>query len=81
MSNNKKWYGFNMIWLFSMGDRKEVAPSEIVINEKELDFIADMGANFIRVPTDYRFWTHNFEYENRDEKMLERLDACIEAVV
>ncbi|MBR3812442.1 MAG: cellulase family glycosylhydrolase [Spirochaetaceae bacterium] len=81
MNNNKKWYGFNMIWLFSMGDRKEVAPSEIVINEKELDFIADMGCNFIRVPTDYRFWTHNFDYENRDEAMLKRLDACIDAVV
>ena len=34
--NNKKWYGFNMIWLFSMGERKEVSPSEIVINENEL---------------------------------------------
>ena len=50
-----KWYGFNMLWTFS-SDGKEGSknPASIHIDENDIDFIADMGCNFIRLPLDYR---------------------------
>lgn len=70
-----------MLWMFTLGNKTHGTPGDVIINEKELDFICKMGCTFIRIPTDYRFWTRNFEYSNRDEKMIECLDKCIDAVV
>ena len=50
------WYGFNVLWLFSAGGKEPfVNPHFINIDENELDFMAEMGCNFVRLPTDYRF--------------------------
>jgi aryl-phospho-beta-D-glucosidase BglC (GH1 family) len=53
----------------------------ININEKELDFIAKYNFNFIRLPLDYRFWIHNFKYDEPDEKMLKQVDRCVNAII
>ena len=58
------WYGFNVLWLFSAGGKEPfINPHFINIDENELDFMAEMGCNFVRLPTDYRFFIHNFEYD------------------
>ena len=64
-----KKYGFNMLWMFSHhGQKPEKA------DERQLDFIAKKGFNFIRIPTDYNFWTKDFDYFHPDEKVFEEID-------
>ena len=76
------WYGFNVLWLFSAGGKEPfVNPRFIRIDEHELDFMAKMGCNFVRVPTDYRFFVHDFKYDQYDEEMLKILDKAVDAVV
>ncbi|MCQ2576718.1 MAG: glycoside hydrolase family 5 protein [Treponema sp.] len=78
------WYGFNVLWFFSAGWKPgeiHVNPNMIRIDENELDFMAEMGCNFVRVPCDYRFFIHDFKYDEYDEKMLKCLDAAIEKIV
>lgn len=76
------WYGFNVLWLFSAGGKEvHINPNFIRIDENELDFMADMGCNFVRVPTDYRYFVHDFKYNEYDEEMLKVLDRGIEAIV
>lgn len=76
------WYGFNVLWFFSAGWKNlNIHPSKIKIEEKDLDFMADMGCNFVRLPTDYRFFIHDFKYDEYDEAMLEVLDKAIDAIV
>ena len=45
-------YGFNSLWMFSK-TRHDIQPAD----EKALDFMAELGLNFVRIPTDYRYWT------------------------
>jgi len=67
--------GFNMLYMFSMHDGRPPARAD----EMELDFIAKHGFNFIRIPTDYRFWTKDFDYFYPDEKIFECIDGYFEA--
>lgn len=46
----------------------------------ELDFLVKHGFNFVRVPTDYRYWVHDFDYRNIDEAGLEPLDGYLEVL-
>ena len=77
-----KWYGFNMLWTFS-SDGKEGSknPASIHIDENDIDFIADMGCNFIRLPLDYRYILHDFNYDQPDDKMLKVLDRCLDTII
>jgi len=68
-----KKYGFNMLWMFSYHGQE---PKQA--DAKQLDFIADRGFNFIRVPTDYNFWTKDFDYLHPDEKVFENIDSYFE---
>ncbi len=74
-------YGFNMTWMVSTRDRPfdEIAP--VKIEEKELDFIAKQGFNFIRLPLDYRFWVRDFSYTEPDDSRLAEVDRCVGAIV
>lgn len=47
-------YGFNFQWMFVW--RPGMLPQEPDL--KALDFMAEQGFNFVRVTTDYRFWTN-----------------------
>lgn len=67
-------YGFNMLYMFSYHGKP---PAEV--NAHELDFIAKHGFNFIRIPTDYRFWTKDFDYTHPDERVFEHIDGYLEA--
>ena len=48
-------------------------------DEGALDFLANYGFNFVRVPVDYRFWTKDFDYFHPDESVFCTLDEYIEA--
>ena len=67
------YYGFNMLNMFICDGN----PPEPVA-EKELDFIAKHGFNFVRLPLDYRFWTKDFDYMNPDEEVFEFIDNYFE---
>ena len=69
-----KRYGFNMLWMFIYKSGKIVKP-----DEKQLDFIAGKGFNYIRLPMDYRYWTKDFDYFNPDEKVFKIIDTYVDA--
>ncbi|HZK34119.1 MAG TPA: cellulase family glycosylhydrolase [Bacillota bacterium] len=67
-------YGFNFLWMFIFS---ESGPEQV--NEKELDFLAETGFNFVRIPTDYRFWTKDFDYFHPDEDVFLSIDTYLKA--
>ena len=68
-------YGFNFQWMFSHQPGHLPEPPD----EKALDFIAGLGFDFIRIPTDYQFWTKDFDYLHPDERVFTYLDRYLEA--
>ena len=67
-------YGFNFQWMqVRPGDRPKTA------DERALDFLAAYGFNFVRIPTNYRVWTANFDYLHPDDSVFDILDRQIEA--
>jgi endoglucanase len=70
-----KHYGFNFQWMvsWSAGQKPQLA------DEKALDFLAQFGFNFARIPVDYRFWTQDFDYFHPDESMFFYIDEYLEA--
>jgi aryl-phospho-beta-D-glucosidase BglC (GH1 family) len=69
-----KKVGFNFLWMFSKYNDRPPQKA----NLQELDFIADEGFNFVRIPTDYRFWTKDFDYTHPDEQIIEYIDNYID---
>jgi hypothetical protein len=67
-------YGFNFLWMYTT-KRPTIQPPD----EKALDFMADLGLNFVRIPTDYRFWTQDQDYMHPDESVFEHLDRYLDA--
>ncbi len=70
------YYGFNFLWMFS---HNPWSPTPLKLDLRQLDFVAEEGFNFVRIPTDYTFWTKDFDYTHPDERMLENIDRYIEA--
>jgi aryl-phospho-beta-D-glucosidase BglC (GH1 family) len=69
------YYGFNFLWMFSWKPEQQPAP----VDEKALDFLAKYGFNFVRVPTDYRFWTKDFDYTHPNESVFDYIDQYLQA--
>jgi len=67
-------YGFNFQWMFIYRGDPPPPP-----NEKELDFLTSFGFDYVRVPTDYRFWTSGVDYKNPDEDVIAALDDYLAA--
>ena len=67
-------YGFNMLWMFIFDGEVAGKP-----DRKQLEFIAKRGFNFIRVPTDYHFWTKDYDYLHPNEKAFEVIDSYLQA--
>jgi endoglucanase len=44
---------------------------------KALDFLAKHGFDFVRLPTDYRFWVPDFDYLHADDSMCEHIDGYL----
>ena len=68
-------YGFNFLWMFIWQPERQPPPPE----ERALDFMAEYGFDFVRVPTDYRFWTSDFDYFHPDEAVFESIDTYLDA--
>ena len=65
------WYGFNVLWMFwSDGAEGSKNPDSVHISENDIDAMAEMGCNFVRLPTDYRFFLHNFDILNLIDNFL-----------
>jgi hypothetical protein len=69
------YYGFNFLWMFIYEPGQAAPPPD----ERALDFLAEYGFNFVRVPTDYRFWTRDFDYFHPDESVWEQIDGYLAA--
>lgn len=67
-------YGFNFLWLFSSFGNPPQEP-----DERALDFLAKHGFDFVRIPTDYRFWTQDFDYFHPREEVLAIIDRSLAA--
>src|SRR5450432_150906 len=70
-----RFYGFNFQWMTSWQPGRSPEPVDL----KALDFLSATGFNFVRIPTDYRFWTHDFDYLHPDERVFENIDLYLEA--
>ena len=68
-------YGFNFQWMFVWNEGKIPPPPDL----DALDLMAEVGLGFVRIPTDYRFWTRDFDYLHPDEKVFEHIDGYIAA--
>ncbi|ORX22725.1 glycoside hydrolase [Thermoanaerobacterium sp. PSU-2] len=69
-----KKYGFNFQWIYVWDEGKSPLKPDL----KALDFLVETGFNFVRIPTDYRFWIKNFDYFNPDESVFEYIDLYLE---
>lgn len=70
-----KHYGFNFQWMYSWSPH--LKPESV--DERALDFLAQFGFNFVRVPVDYRFWTKDFDYFHPDESIFQTIDGYLQA--
>lgn len=70
-----KHYGFNFQWMaaWQPGQKPEDA------DQSALDFLAEFGFNFVRIPLDYRYWIHNFDYFHVDEACFRSTDSYLQA--
>lgn len=71
----KPRYGFNFQWMFIWEPGRAPEPPD----ERALDFMAARGFDFVRVATDYRFWTRDFDYFHPDHAVFPHFDRYLEA--
>ena len=67
-------YGFNFLWMFIYRDAPPPPP-----DLPALDLMAEVGLDFVRLPTDYNFWTRDFDYLHPDETVFEQIDGYLDA--
>jgi endoglucanase len=67
-------YGFNFLWMFVYEGAPPPAP-----DEHALDFLVKHGFDFVRIPTDYNFWTKDFNYFEPDERVFDQIDRYVDA--
>ena len=68
-------YGFNFLWMYIWDEGRTPQPPD----EKALDFMAETGFNFVRIPTDYRYWVKDFDYFHPDEAIFAHFDGYLAA--
>jgi len=77
---NPSWYGFNLLEYFSTDpDWMKYFPykNDGMFREDDFRWMRDWGFNFVRLPMDYRFWTHSDDLMKIDEKKVEPIDRAI----
>jgi hypothetical protein len=75
MKQPTPYYGFNFLWIYTTEWNTRPLEPDL----KALDFLQETGFNFVRIPTDYKFWISNFEYTNPDESRLKAIDGYLAA--
>jgi aryl-phospho-beta-D-glucosidase BglC (GH1 family) len=71
----ERWRGFNLGALFQWTPQREKAPSEFL--EEDFRLISEFGFNFVRLPLDYRFWTHGGDWRKIDHDRLGIVDRAV----
>jgi endoglucanase len=66
-----RWRGFNLLEAFTMK-----SPGDF--REEDLEWIADWGFNWVRLPMCYTLWTHDQDPTKLNEAWLEHIDRAIE---
>jgi len=61
--------------MFIMQPGRAPEPADL----RALDFLAEYGFDFVRIPTDYRYWTRDFDYFHPHEQVWETIDAYLDA--
>ena len=69
-------YGFNFLWMVFWAPGRPPRPTD----ERALDFMAEQGFDFARVPTDYRHWVPDYDYKHPKEAVWEQIDAYLAAL-
>ena len=65
-----RWRGFNLIEKASSGRN---AP----YRERDFQWIADWGFDFVRLPLDYRCWTDPGDLYRLDDCVLKQIDDAV----
>jgi len=65
------WKGFNLLEKFTVGRNRPFA-------ERDFEWMAGWGFDFVRLPTDYRCWTDAKDPKKLDEKILKEIDQAVE---
>ena len=70
MPDCSRWRGFNLLNYFTAG-RPEP------FDEREFQWIAEWGFNFVRLPLSYWNWSKPGSYYEMDERVLEDIDRAV----
>ncbi len=65
------WKGVNLLEKFTL---RRNSP----YREKDFEWLAEWGFDFVRLPTDYRCWTDADDPKKLDENMLKEIDQVVE---
>ncbi|MEW6238548.1 MAG: cellulase family glycosylhydrolase, partial [Candidatus Omnitrophota bacterium] len=63
--------GFNLLEKFTLRGNKPYI-------ERDFEWMAQWGFNFVRLPMDYRCWTDSADPKKLDEKVLKEIDQVVE---
>lgn len=66
-----RWRGFNLLEKFNV----EWSNKHFV--EKDFEWIAELGFNFVRLPMDYRVWIDNHDWTKFHEPALKEVDEAV----
>ena len=68
------WKGFNLLNMFYLNSSAHDRP----FAEDEFRMIAELGFNFVRIPMDYRIWIRSNNWNNINERAVQRIDRAVE---
>lgn len=66
-----RWRGFNLLEKFT-------AERNAPFREKDFEWIAEWGFNFVRLPLSYRCWTEENNWLKLKEEVLKEIDQAVE---
>ena len=66
-----RWKGFNLLEKFTANRNRP-------FQERDFEWMAGWGFDFIRLPMDYRAWTDSKDPKKLDEKTLKEIDQAVE---
>ncbi len=65
-----RWRGFNLLEKFNVGNNRPFV-------EKDFEWMAAWGFDFVRLPMDYRCWTDTENPYKLNEKVLKEIDQAV----
>ncbi|MGH2369098.1 MAG: glycoside hydrolase family 5 protein, partial [Chloroflexota bacterium] len=71
VQNLPRWRGFNLQEKFNRdwGSKR--------FQERDFEWIAELGFNFVRLPMDYRIWAESYDWKILSQAALEEIDQAL----